>query len=60
MPPVRAARTAAFLSWASAVRTVCRQIASQVRAWHWSQPKASFPVLKVVSTGHLRPAMMMK
>jgi len=45
------------LSWARAVRVVCRLRASQVSAWDWSQPKASFPVLKVVSTGHLRPAM---
>ena len=40
------------LTWASAVRAVCRQRASQVSAWHWSQPNASFPVLKVVSIGH--------
>jgi hypothetical protein len=51
-PPARADWTAAFLSWARAVRTVCRQIAFQVRAWDWSQPKASFPVRKVVSVGH--------
>jgi hypothetical protein len=50
--PLRAARMAAVLSWASAVRTVCRQIASQVLAWHWSQPRASFPVLNVISVGH--------
>ena len=43
---------AAVLSWARAVRAVCRQIASQVRAWDWSQPRASFPVLKVSSIGH--------
>ena len=35
-------------------------IASQVRAWDWSQPRASFPVLNVVSTGQRRPAMVMK
>ena len=41
-------------------RGVSRQIASYFLAWHWSQPRVSFPVLKVVSTGHLRPAMVMK
>ena len=50
--PVIAARTAAVLSWARAVRTVCRQIASQVLAWDWSQPRVSFPVLNVSSIGH--------
>lgn len=60
MVPVMVARTAAFLSWARAVRAVCLLMAFQVRAWGWSQPKASFPVLKVVSTGHLRPAIVMK
>ena len=47
--PARAAWMAAVLSWASAVSAVCRQIASYVLAWDWSQPMASFPVLKVVS-----------
>lgn len=50
--PASAARTAIVLSWARAVRTVCRQIESQVRAWVWSQPRVSFPVLKVSSIGH--------
>gem|GEM_PF-2480943 len=50
--PLRAARMAAVLSWASAVRTVWRQIASQVRAWEVSQPRVSFPVLKVSSVSH--------
>jgi len=36
---------AAVLSWARAVSAVCLLIASQVRAWDWSQPSASFPVL---------------
>src|SRR6266851_1718520 len=58
--PARAAWMAAVLSWARAVSTVCLQIAFQVRAWDWSQPRASFPVLKVVSTGQRRPAMVMK
>ena len=31
-----------------------------VRTWEVSQPSMSFPVLKVSSTGHLRPAMVMK
>jgi hypothetical protein len=43
---------AAWRSWASAVKAVCRQTASQVRAWHWSQPSASLPVLSVSSIGH--------
>ncbi len=47
-----AAWMAAVLSWARAVRAVCLLIAFQVRAWDWSQPRASFPVLKVVSVGH--------
>ena len=50
--PARAAWMAAVLSWASAVSAVCRQIASYALAWDWSQPRASFPVLKVVSVGH--------
>ena len=50
--PVIAARMAAVLSWARAVRAVCRQIASQVRARDWSQARVSFPVLKVSSVGH--------
>src|SRR5216683_369410 len=58
--PARAAWMAAVLSWARAVSAVCLQIAFQVRAWDWSQPRASFPVLKVVSTGQRRPAMVMK
>jgi hypothetical protein len=58
--PVIAARMAAVLSWARAVRAVCRQIASQVRAWDWSQPRVSFPVLNVSSAGQRRPAMVMK
>ena len=49
---VERGRTAAVRSWARAVRAVCRQIASQVLAWDWSQPRASFPVLNVVSIGH--------
>jgi hypothetical protein len=36
-----AARMAAVLSWASVVRAVCRQIASQVLAWDWSQARVS-------------------
>ena len=40
MVPAIAARTAAVLSWARAVRAVCRQIAPKVLAWDWSQPKA--------------------
>src|ERR1700691_2393080 len=55
MTPVIAARTAAVLSCARAVRAVCRQIASYALAWDWSQARVSFPVLKVSSTGHLRP-----
>jgi hypothetical protein len=43
---------AAVLSWASAVSAVCRQIASYVLAWDWSQPSTSFPVLNVSSVGH--------
>ena len=50
--PDRADWTAMALSWARAVRAVCRQRASQVQAWDWSQPRASFPVLKVVSVSH--------
>jgi hypothetical protein len=52
MAPVIAARTAAALSWARAVRAVCRQIAAKVWAWDWSQPRVSFPVLNVSSIGH--------
>jgi len=52
MAPARAARMAAVLSWARAVRAVCRQIASYVLAWEVSQPKTSLPVLKVSSVGH--------
>ena len=51
---------AAVLSWARAVRAVCRQIASYVLAWEVSQPRVSFPVLKVSSAGQRRPAMVMK
>ena len=58
--PVSAAWIAAVRSWARAVSAVCLLIACQVLAWHWSQPRASFPVLKVISTSHLRPAMVMK
>jgi hypothetical protein len=47
--PLSAARMAVALSWARAVRAVCLLIASQVRAWDWSQPRAFFPVRKVVS-----------
>ncbi len=50
--PARADWTAAARSWARAVRAVCLLIAFQVRAWDWSQPNASFPVLKVVSVSH--------
>ena len=39
---------------------VCRQIASQVRTWDWSQPSVSFPVLNVSSQAQRRPAMVMK
>jgi hypothetical protein len=31
---------------------VCLLIASQVRAWDWSQPYTSFPVLNVSSVSH--------
>jgi len=51
--PCRAPRMAMWRSWARAARAVCRQVASQVRAWHWSQPSTSFPVLNVSSIGHL-------
>src|SRR6266496_3692136 len=60
LAPASADWMAAVRSWARAVSAVCRQIASYFLAWHWSQPRVSFPVLKVVSTGHLRPAMVMK
>ena len=49
MSPHSALRMAVSRSWASAARAVCREIASQVRAWHWSQPSVSFPVLNVCS-----------
>ena len=52
LAPASAAWTAAVRSWARAVSAVCRQIASQVLAWDWSQPRASFPVLNVTSIGH--------
>ena len=39
--PHRALRMAAWRSWASADKAVCRQTASQVRAWHGSQPSTS-------------------
>ena len=39
---------------------VCRQMAAKSRAWDWSQPCTSFPVLNVSSTGQRRPAMVMK
>ena len=38
-----AARTAAVLSWASAVSAVCRQMRLYVLAWDWSRPGTSFP-----------------
>jgi len=60
MLPVSAPRMAAARSWAGADRAVCRQIPSQLRAWVWSQPCTSFPVLNVSSTGQRRPAMVMK
>jgi hypothetical protein len=60
MSPQSALRMAMSRSWARAARAVCRPVASQVRAWHWSQPSTSFPVLNVCSIGHLRPAMVMK
>jgi len=60
MAPHRALRMAAARSWARADRAVCRQIPSQLRAWHWSQPSTSFPVLNGPSTGQRRPAMVMK
>ena len=34
---------AAVLSWASAVSAVCRQIASYVLAWDWSQAEGVLP-----------------
>jgi hypothetical protein len=43
-PLVMAFRTAMARTWARAVRKVWRCSASQVRAWDWSQPNASFPV----------------
>lgn len=48
------------LTWARAVKAVCRHWAAKVRAWDWSQPKESFPVWKVDSTGQRRPAMVTK
>ena len=60
MAPVRALRMAMFRSWARAARAVCRQIPSKLRAWDWSQPSTSLPVLNVSSTGQRRPAMVMK
>ena len=53
MSPQSALRMAVSRSWARVARAVCRPIASQVRAWHWSQPSTSFPVLNVCSTRHL-------
>jgi hypothetical protein len=50
--PVSAARRALARIWARAVRRVCRFWAFQVRAWDWSQPNVSFPLLKLVSVGH--------
>jgi hypothetical protein len=52
MSPHRWLRIAACRSCARAVRAVCRQIASYVLAWEVSQPRVSFPVLKVSSVGH--------
>ena len=52
MLPVSVPRMAAARSWARADKAVCRQIPSQVRAWLWSQPYTSFPVLNVSSVGH--------
>jgi hypothetical protein len=37
---------------ASAVRRVWRFCAVQVVTWDWSQPKPSFPLLKLVSVSH--------
>jgi len=50
--PARADWMAMALTWARAVRAVCRLIAAQVLAWDWSQPYASFPVLNVISVSH--------
>jgi hypothetical protein len=36
-----------------AASAVCRQVPSQVRAWDWSQPSTSFPVLNVSSSSRL-------
>jgi hypothetical protein len=47
MPPSRLLRMAAWRSWATAARAVCRQIPSQNLTWDWSQPRTSFPVLNV-------------
>ena len=52
MLPSSAPRMAAARSWARAASAVCRQMASKSRAWDWSQPCTSFPVLNVSSVGH--------
>jgi hypothetical protein len=44
--------------WAGLVRRA--RTGDPVRAWVWSQPSTSFPVLNVSSTGQRRPAMVMK
>ena len=49
MSPHGALRMAAPRSWASAVKAVCRQVASQVLAWDWYQARTSFPVLNLSS-----------
>ncbi len=36
MRPQTALRMAMPRSWASADKAVCRQVASQMQAWHWS------------------------
>jgi len=57
---VSALRMAAARSWARAAGAVWRQMLFQLRAWVWSQPSTSLPVLNVSCTGQRRPAMVMK
>ena len=59
MSPHRASRMAAWQSWARAACAVCRQAASQVRAWELG-PSLACPSRSRTFRGQRHPAMVME
>src|SRR5579863_6601644 len=60
IPLARKPRRKMMRIMARAVRRVWRFCAVQAATWDWSQPKPSFPLLKLVSAGQRLDAIVTK